>query len=470
MIVIDVQARLDKVAGPAAKAEAAVRRLEKTLERVADAWERVAAASQKVQAPALAGGGGGRRTGGGPGLRPPSPADVFRYVDAQNRASGGRFQPQRDAALMSAWRFYQARAQAGDPGAVGRLSGLAGHVNRLQNRRSPLAQAGMNLLYSTRFGVGAGGLQVAPLVGRTVAALGKVGPVDGVAGAAVGGLAMAVVGFVRSVIGAAGAIKSASFGADRAGTSMATSGVLSRFDGFFGQSTAGMAEAFGERIRGGGVAAAYASRAGINPVGGVFGDLDYGKKFEKYLRFVAASKDRQEALRRAHAVGAPEIAGVFDLTKDQQKRAFGRAGGYTESERREGVRASFEASMLADSAERLMNKLLISFGPGLRSGMKGMEAAVDLTAKFADTLARSVSPLITIVELIERIIKRGSDDDSKSPVERNTRAVEENTRAMREFRETIGGGARAQGALPRGIGGQRMSDQAYREALAGGLL
>ena len=58
----------------------------------------------------------------------------------------------------------------------------------------------------------------------------------------------------------------------------------------------------------------------------------------------------------------------------------------------------------------------------------------------------------------------------ETAMERNTSAIRENTRALKDTREILGGGARAQRALPTRVRGHFLNDRAYRQGLATGLL
>lgn len=55
-------------------------------------------------------------------------------------------------------------------------------------------------------------------------------------------------------------------------------------------------------------------------------------------------------------------------------------------------------------------------------------------------------------------------------MDRNTNAIRENTRALRDTREVLGGGARAQRAMPSKVRSYYMNQHRYRQALATGVM
>lgn len=64
-----------------------------------------------------------------------------------------------------------------------------------------------------------------------------------------------------------------------------------------------------------GIQAALAMRAGINPIGGYYGDNNYAEKQKKALRFIRSAPTYDEARRRAEGLGMPEAAAAWDLNE-----------------------------------------------------------------------------------------------------------------------------------------------------------
>lgn len=479
MIVIDVTAKVSKATAPMQKVVDIVTKLEKRIDATTAAMNRLASAAAKAGSaynPGVASSGTSRpgspvRAGSGSNraVAPPqaTPLDRYRYLNAMNTASGGRYQMQRNHALMSTFRHYQGGANSGDPKAMRAIQSLAPSVAKMMAPKKGAGHFAMQALMSSRFGAGAGGgMQLMPLVGRTVQALAALGPAALGAAAGIGTMAGMIATVVNSIqsVGA--------FTGRMAGnaTTPGTQGALDRLNGVLGGDASGMAQQFGSNIKHG-VGAGWAASHGINPYSGPFGDINVGDKFLKALQVIGKAQTYAEAQRMAAMTGTPGAANYWYLSESNKRDAQSRASGYSEKDIRSAVNGQYALTKLSDAFEKLINKLAVSFAPVLTTVIDGISKALDWLGKAWENLPAWVRLAIAPLSMIDT---NGSKVDSankslQNSQEAQTRAIIANTRALKEFRETQGGGSRARGALPGKVSGARMTDPAVQAAIAGGL-
>lgn len=194
-----------------------------------------------------------------------------------------------------------------------------------------------------------------------------------------------------------------------------------------------------------GIGAGFAMQAGINPIGGPFGDNNYAGKLHQAMNFVANAPNYQEARRRAEGLGTPELANL-NLMSPGNKAHLAKTGAIGVSERDLGAAQDFNYTMssIADSFERIKNMFL---APAL----KGAAMILEYVANTISSIAAKIQKFFE--DLFARLgIKAQRQDE-------NIRALRDNTRALNGMREVFGGGARAQGAVPskiRGLSGENM--------------
>lgn len=466
MIVIDVTARINKVEGPLKKVVDLVDKLERNLNKAAKAMEKLAIASAKVQAPSFAGGSPGtslaRAGSSGAPPKGASPMDVYRFLNGVNSASGGQFQGQRNQALLKAFQHYQSLAMGGDPSAMRAVSSLGPSVAKMMQPKKGFGQFAMSAIMSTRVGVGAGGVQVMPLVGQTIRALSALSPA---VTAVLGPLALMAAG-AMAVVGAMNSIFEFSNRVAANGTTPGTQGVLDRMR-FLG----GNAQSFGQNISSG-TGAAFASQAGINPYSGVYGDFDVGAKFAKYAQFVGGSKSYRQAQQRAIAVGSPGLANMYYLSDENKKDLFDRSRGSSPKDIATSVNGAYAMNKMSDAFEKFVNKLAIKFAPAMIRIMTAIGNMLDWLGKVYDKLPQKFKDVINALGSSPLGNAGGvgkTNDKLADANERHIRALEDNTRALNAGRETTGGGARAQSVFPGRITGNRIGDPAYRRGLEGGI-
>lgn len=217
-------------------------------------------------------------------------------------------------------------------------------------------------------------------------------------------------------------------------------------------------------IAGGGAAASEASKAGINLVRGPYGDTNDAKAFNQAVEYVARSKSFDEARQKAVRLGTPELASAYYLSENTRKRLSAGSGGTEEDAK---VAAEFNAEMAILTRE--FQKAVLAGKPLIRllsSTARGLTAIAGPMEKIIDIASNTV--LGRIVDYIEGLNQRQSDTiipggptggsgaGVRSPqteaVNRNTKAVDDLTRTVKTYREVVGGGERAKGALPKNIG------------------
>jgi len=443
-IVIDIQAK------GLSTANTGISKFEKSLERIMDLVDKLDSRMGRIGTGLSQVAGAiqhSARGGRGGSQKPPqvsmTPMDMYRWFDAQNRASGGRFQAQRKQALMNAWQFYGDQFASGNLGAMKHISQLAGPVGGLA--RGGVGNKLMQAVLTSRIGLGgAGGASVMPLVGRMVGVAAGAGP----AGLAIAGV-VAALGAVAAV-----AWRASSGLASLGAMAYRTGAPLSQAGRAQALSMAGIdSEAAYQASMSSGVARGLMSGRGVSLMGGVFGNqnrTDYGLEV---FKMIAGAKSESDAQRIARAFGQDDGMKAFYLRKDQ--KAFIAGGGLRQDAgaMQLGIQAEFDKERLGKRWESLVMKV---------------------QAKLLPIVERVLAGLETFFAWLDKIMRKlgfgGEGAGSVNPVEKNTRAIDENTRALKEYREVIGGGGRAARAIPRGLEGHRLSDPSFREAVSSGLV
>lgn len=200
-------------------------------------------------------------------------------------------------------------------------------------------------------------------------------------------------------------------------------------------------------IAGGGAAASEASKAGINLVRGPYGDTNDAKAFNQAVEYVARSKSFDEARQKAVRLGTPELASAYYLSENTRKRLSAGSGGTEEDAK---VAAEFNAEMAILTREFqkavLAGRPLIQYFSTLAKTLSSLTGPLEWIIKVG-----TWSPASAVSEIANRS-RGGTRNPQTEAINRNTRATEDNTRATNGVREVMGGGSRAQSALPSKIG------------------
>ncbi|TXH19683.1 MAG: hypothetical protein E6R03_00235, partial [Hyphomicrobiaceae bacterium] len=332
-IVVDIKANTAGLSGPiqsagmtAKRAAARVDALDQALQGLGSSINgvirRVNALSNRMNSlmPSSGGspsgsGGGGR---GGAPKAPPVQATAYdwaNYWQRINRASGGKYKAQQSAAVADAIQQLHGQASGGNAGAVRKLAAMQAMQMRGQGG---IGQKLMNLVYSTRFGIGGGG-GVQPLIGRTMQALSAIHPA---AGAAVTGITL----MTTAAMAAANRLNGIAMGQAIGGGPAGQSAAVNRAAQYFGMSGPELAQRLQSGLESG-YGPGAAARYGINPVGGPYGDNNYNAKAIKFLRGLGNETSFEEARRRAEMVGIPELADFQKLSKADRESLIQDVGG-----------------------------------------------------------------------------------------------------------------------------------------------
>ena len=104
--------------------------------------------------------------------------------------------------------------------------------------------------------------------------------------------------------------------------------------------------------------------AGINPLGGPFGDMNYSEKLRNATRFVGQGQSLDQMRRRAALMGSPDLA-QFGLWRPDQQRWAMRGNSRADMQQAKRI-----AQLIADlkiALDKLTNALIRFMSPFLRS-------------------------------------------------------------------------------------------------------
>ncbi len=329
-----------------------------------------------------------------------------------------------------------------------------------------------------RFGNG----KLSPLVGRTAA---MVGDAMGLGASAVTALstglgmaALALQVFTTAVSAASAASQQYRDAWFSGGPGV---GGALRAGSMFEGGIAGRAMSFQQAIQSGGAASAFAQNAGIDIVGGPFGDINYNKKYQMALADLA-KRTPEDARRVAMAYGQPDMANIALLSKENQKVALDNAV----SDENLGAMADFNFSL--NETKRLSTELfrdilipalsevtgiarnLLDSVVWVKDQMKGLSNMAGVSMDIGSQLKRMIYPFSWVDDLRKQYDELKGQYNQKAAVEANTDATKELTRAMREnTNEKLGGGDRTQSAVPRDIPGWVYDDAEARKSIRTGM-
>ena len=168
----------------------------------------------------------------------------------------------------------------------------------------------------------------------------------------------------------------------------------------------------------------YAAQAGVNPLGGPFGDNDYNRKVLKLLQLIASQKSFNQARAIAEALGSPEAANVWFLNKGTRERLIQSGEGSPKTLRRQQ-----DLDAQVQTAKNYIGRDVADF-------MRSPKHGIAIILSWFNSLEHAFDPK--------------SWDKHQEALDKNTAATDANTRSMNQG--TFGGGPNAQGAIPRAHG------------------
>ena len=195
-----------------------------------------------------------------------------------------------------------------------------------------------------------------------------------------------------------------------------------------------------------------AAQAGVNPLGGPFGDMDYNKKTLKVLELIAKQTDFTKARRIGEMAGSPEAAQFALLNKVSQWMILTQ-GKDKSNNGNEGTFANFKAqvsigwtlfvkqlSIMADPFLKLVTIILeiVNFGNMLTNVINPVLAAFK-------GLSSILQILLNIFDWIASLF--GAGKSQQNAIKDNTNAINNLNKSINQG--TFGGGPRAQSATPK---------------------
>lgn len=319
-----------------------------------------------------------------------------------------------------------------------------------------------NALFTTRFTPNAqGGISFAPLVGRVMGVLGKMGPL----GIALGVITSAFM-VLHSVVNAAAQkmneLTRARFTGGGSYKDVGRAAGLAAVLGVSPGEVASMARGFADTLAEGGAGTAFGHRYGIRDP---WGSSPYGGDVNKFTNLFKAAEaimkipDEETAIRTARSFG-PEMEKLLDLRILPEK------------ERQEALRTQNE--MFGPQQALAAMRYRIAMG-NLSNSMSELQMAVvplidaftGAIALLKYTIKNVFGPLAkwTYQLFGPKQDKTKEDSSTKKHIDamdRNTEAILGQITAMRQI---FGGGARASGALPINLRGQTLSDALRNDAI-----
>lgn len=195
-----------------------------------------------------------------------------------------------------------------------------------------------------------------------------------------------------------------------------------------------------------------AAGAGVNPLGGPFGDMNYTEKGLKILDYIRRATNFNEARRRAELSGSPEAAGVNLLTPTTYNRLRStQAGEASEGNIRNQAEFQANVAILKDSFGQLESALSSPVVKELAGAAAGLSDLFETLNKLPNVTGiqlklagfiNSIGPLGTIMHLLQMIGVVGGSNEHTDATQDNTKAIQNLTRSINQG--VYGGGSRAQ--------------------------
>jgi hypothetical protein len=483
---------IDLVVGDPAKVDATFAQWDKGLAKLQKQTDQLKAAISGVvmpqPGPVGGGGGGTRRAGGGsPGVL--TSFQNAQVADAFSRSGYSQMAAQAVAHAKNSLAQNSSSAYSGDPAAIRQMNAANAIIRRNTQKPAPtLASKAMSAVMTSRLGVGANGLEIAPLIGRLAA----LNPVIMAVIASMTLLSLGVKAAYSAINQSIG--NRARYGAGSASMN-ATAGIV----GLEGGAVAG---GIRSAIEGGGMGTAYAMSLGINPLQGPLGSMDYARNASVVMRDISKSKNYDEARRKAETMGSPELASLYYLS-DARKNRIGKEGpATTEETTRAMVELNAAFADLIKGGKQIISDF---FAPifelfaeisrwgelfhSTTSGAKEGRRAIDDLMKPIRELTKWLTSIrekftmkpdekMVVTPYGARVVKKTPEEmaaDVKAAESANQEALNRNTRATDRLNDTYregmhGGGARAKQSTPWGMNGAQMGDASYQAAVASGII
>lgn len=461
------------------------------------------------RAPGQGGGGGGARNQndfiGPPAAKqttPPKIKDLFAQALSEFKYRS-KLDGNDSAGAKSA--FGRARSLADQLLGMGGKDGFDADMRLRGSVKAPpkvpkkktFKDLAMDMIMTTRIGGGSGGLDFAPLVGRTVKAISAMGPA-GMAAAAALGVAAVAVGLFAMGIKATYAIMMGRMN-DKVSLG-GSSGAARSAANMIGADPVQLAQSIRAAIGDGGFGTAAGIQAGLPMINGPRGNMDYGKLVTGAMSYVAGSGSFDQARRRAEDLGAGQLAESYFMTPAQRKRFANGGAEMSEEDMRTLVQIKIAFADMMSAGKQL---LVDVFGPFIELFGNLSEIGTSLgwtskqTKEFRETIISIAIPISGIVRMLNSFfgwISKWAAEFAEfardplnagkakkfvdafkggNPVEKalneNTKALNDNTRAVDG---SYGGGQRFGSATPGKFSGAQFGNDpnAYKASVAFGII
>lgn len=196
-----------------------------------------------------------------------------------------------------------------------------------------------------------------------------------------------------------------------------------------------------------------AAKAGVNPMGGPFGDMDYNKKTLKVLELIAKQTSFTEARRIAEMTGTPELANFALLSKVTQNQLIAQGAS---GENDTGMRAWADLkAQISIGWNSLMKQVLVVATPFIQIADIVLKLSNGLTSviEIINPVTHAFKFLASALDQVNRFFDwlaglfGNKNDEHKDAINENTNAINNLNKSINQG--IYGGGARAQNAIPR---------------------
>jgi hypothetical protein len=222
------------------------------------------------------------------------------------------------------------------------------------------------------------------------------------------------------------------------------------------------ADRFGTLINGGGVAAAIARRAGIDPVGNVdlgYGDTNYGEKLKKALDYILNEPNNARSRQAAHAWGMEDMSWARWLSPEHKKEVINSSYNTTPEQLQKSAEVQFQWNKALMQGEQLLMKLGEILLPLINAALTALNWVAEAISWITDPIGKSA----------EAARKWFGGEDAAKAQEANTKAVKDLTNAIVN-QGVYGGGDRVGRAVPGAWGSVQINNAATNAGIGIGAL
>jgi hypothetical protein len=480
---------IDLVVGDPSKVDAMFDKWDKGLKSIQDQTDKIKAAMSGVYMPPPGGGGGFRRRGAsGPGGNNVlDDLQKARVASAVAKANGGDpyWRNQASGYAQLSINSLQKQALAGDMTAVTKLN----QAVNLQKRNSPNSTMSkiQDAFMTSRMGMGAGGLQIMPLVN-------KLSAIHPAAAVVVGALTMLGQGISKTYDDLNKRLnQSASYGAGAKD--------VDRVASWLGLDGDAVIESMRGAVESSDLAKSYAMQAGVNPVQGVHGSMDFAKDTLKQMALIANAKSYDEARKMAYEYKQPELANLHFASQQmkdeikvastemnpQQKQAQMKLNDDLYAIQKmfnEGVKGFvapfFELASSFSDFQRIVFGDKLQVVSKVAMSFTWLASGLTLTIKVISEFFKGLTAIITFLkDKFPQILGANAAKDAADTIndadKQQEKSQKDLTLATIQLTSAIkqginGGGARVRSAIPGQVQSTQLNDKAYRDALKDGIL